>query len=368
MEKAGNRAWIELDRAALARNVALLRSLLPGRCALMAVLKADGYGHGAALLGPALEELGVDAFCTASAGEGAALRRAGVKGEILVLGYTHPEALPLALENGLILTVTGAEHAGALEASGLPLRVHLAVDTGMRRLGFPAEDTAAMEAVFRSETLRAEGAYTHLCTGEKSFCRQQARRFWSAVQALRERGCPVEKAHLLSSAGLLAFPELGGDYARVGIALFGVCGTREDGEACGVPLRPVLSLKTRVAALRELKAGEGAGYGLRWRAERDSRLAALSIGYADGLPRSLSGGRGGALIRSRYAPIAGDICMDQTLVDVTELPPLSVGEEAVLIGRSGGAERSAYDLAEAAGTITNEILSRLGARLERFWS
>lgn len=358
----GDRAWIEIDREALRHNVRYLRSLLPEGCLLMPAVKANAYGHGSALVAGELNAMGVRAFCVATAEEGAELRRSGTAGDILVLGFSQGHDLTLAQEHGLILTAAGLDHARLLDESGRRLRVHLAIDTGMHRLGESAGDIDRLERICKMKNLHTEGAYTHLCTEDGDFSRRQAAEFKAAVSALRQRGCRIEKAHLLASSGLLRFPELGGDYARVGIALYGLGSLRGQ-----VPeeLRPVLSLKARVAAVKELEPGQGAGYGLRYTAYRESRLAVLTAGYADGLPRALSMGRGGALIRGKYAPTAGLMCMDQTLVDVTGIPDIRPGDEAVLIGRQGGGEISAYDLAQAAGTITNEILSRLGQRPER---
>ncbi len=161
------------------------------------------------------------------------------------------------------------------------------------------------------------------------------------------------------------YPELGGDYARVGIALYGVLSGKSDHVKFPVDLWPVLSLKARVAQVRELQKGESAGYDLQFTAKRRSRIAVLSVGYADGLPRSLSCGVGNVILRGRKVPIVGRICMDQTLADVTDIPGVSSGDEAVFIGSSSGQEITACDMAEQAGTISNEILSRLGGRLER---
>lgn len=359
------RAWIELDRAALEKNLSCLQSLLPPGCRLMPALKANAYGHGAYLIGRELARQGIDCFCTATAREGAALREQGIWGDILVLGYTHPEELELVESRGLIQTVPDLSYAEMLAERRPHIRLHLAIDTGMHRLGAEPKELAALAKICHKGKLRPEGAYTHLCTGDKAFSCLQAERFSQAVNALKKRGLNLKKTHLLSSGSLLSFPELGGDYARVGIALYGLMSRREETAGRAAALCPVLSLKARVAAVRELAAGEGAGYGLCFRAGRPTQLAVLSIGYADGLPASLSEGRGRVLINGRQAPIVGRICMDQTLVDVTEAGKVCAGDEAVLIGESGGQRLSAYDMAEAAGTITNEIVSRLGERLTR---
>lgn len=365
------RAWIELDRNALHRNVAALRTLLPPGCQLMPAVKADAYGHGAELIARELNRLRVRAFCVASVSEGVQLRRSGVKGEILILGYTHPEQFPLLRRYRLTQTAVDASYAQLLNAYGRKLAVHLKIDTGMHRLGERAEHLDEICGVFRCPNLSVTGIYTHLCTADASspagreYAVRQVDAFDRLVSDLKQRGYACGKVHLLASSGLLHLAQRAGDLARVGIALYGVLSERSELADCPIPLRPVLSLKARVALTRELHAGEGAGYGLQHVAPRDQKIAVLSIGYADGLPRSLSCGQGRVLIHGAPAPIIGRICMDQTLVDVTAIPDVQAGDIATVIGREGQQEITAYDLAEAAGTITNEILSRLGGRLER---
>lgn len=358
------RAWIELSRGALENNVERLRALLPEGCALMPAVKANAYGHGAALVAGALNGLGVDAFCTASVSEGVELRRRGVRGEILILGYTHPRYAPLLVRYRLTQTVADRRHALELNARGRTVDVHVKVDTGMHRLGERWDDAGALREIRACRNLRITGVYTHLYQDDltrpadrEAALRQGEALRWAA-DCLRSMGCPALKTHILASGGLLHCPELGGDYARVGLALYGQTGP-------GVMLRPVLSLKARITLIRDIPPGEGAGYGHRFVAERRTRLAVAAIGYGDGLPRGLSGGVGAALVRGCRAPIAGRICMDQTLLDVTDVPGAAPGDTAVLIGSSGDREITAGDIAEQTGTIPNEILSRLGGRLER---
>ncbi|MGM9606039.1 MAG: serine racemase VanT catalytic subunit [Oscillospiraceae bacterium] len=365
------RAWIELDRENLRQNVDALRELLPPGCQLMPAVKANAYGHGAVPVSRELNRLGVRTFCVATVSEGVELRRGGVKGEILVLGYTHPEQIPLLRRYRLTQTVVDSAYAQLLDQYGKKIKVHLKIDTGMHRLGERAERLDALCGVFSCKNLKVTGAYTHLCCADtnvpedRKYTEMQGEAFRQVVSELEKRGHRCGKTHLLASYGLLNYPELGGDYARVGIALYGVLSNRTDLERCPVTLRPVLSLKARVVLTKQLRAGEGAGYGLQHVAQRDETIAVLAIGYADGLPRALSCGHGRVLLHGAEAPVIGRICMDQTLIDVTEIPNVNAGDIAVIIGRSGQREITVYDLAEETGTITNEVLSRLGTRLER---
>jgi len=365
------RAWIEISRENLRHNVNELNSLLPYGCQLMPAIKANAYGHGAVLVAKELNSLGVSSFCVATVLEGVELRRNGIKGEILILGYTHPKQFFLLRKYHLIQTVIDYSYAKVLNAYGKKVKVHLKIDTGMHRLGERSEKIDDICNIFNCKNLLVEGAYTHLCaddttlTQEKAFTMKQGTAFFEVISKLKELGYICLKVHLQASYGLLNFPELSGDYARIGIALYGVLSNREDMFNRTIDLLPILSVKARIASIKDLFKGENAGYGLQYIANQDKKIAICAIGYADGLPRSMSCGNGKVLINGCEAPIIGRICMDQTLVDISDISNVMCGDIAVIIGKSGNSEISAYDLAEQAETITNELLSRLSARLER---
>ena len=368
-----DRAWLELSRSALAHNVALLRTQLPPGCGLMAVVKGNAYGHG--LVGMAIElcKLGVHDFCVATAEEGAKLRRQGARGTILVLGYTSPSQFWLLEAAGLTQTVVDGDYAAALDAYGRSLSVHVKLDTGMHRLGIPWQDAETLERVFRAPSLRVEGMFTHLCADDaqgeeaEAYSREQIRRFYQAVGRLRSAGFPVPSLHIQSSYGIFRHRGLRCRYARAGIALYGTLSTREDTARYAPGLRPVLAARGRIAAVHALAAGEHAGYGLAFTARRPTRLAVVAMGYADGVPREFSRGRGAFLVHGVPCPVAGMVCMDQLLLDVTAVPQTRQGDAATFIGRDGGASIPAGMVAERCGTITNEVLSRLGDRFQRIW-
>lgn len=366
-----DRAWLEIDRNALKHNVSALRSLLPKNCKLMPAVKADAYGHGAVPVARELNRLGIDSFCVACVSEGIELRKHGIRGEILILGYTHPKQFPLLRRYHLTQTVIDFAYALEMNRFGKKLKGHIAIDTGMHRLGERCDHMERFTRLLSMKNLTITGAMTHLCSVDsnlpesRAFTRHQAEAFYRVIKAWKKRGFTCPKIHLQSSYGVLNYPELAGDYARVGIALYGVHSAREDYDASSIRLQPVLSWKARVAVVKELLPGEGAGYGLTFTADSPMKIATLSVGYGDGLPRSLSGGVGSVLIRGQRASIIGRICMDQTIVDVTDIPGVRAGDEAVLMGQSGRETITACDLAEQSDTITNEILSRLGARMPR---
>ena len=368
-----SRAWIELNLDALRHNVALLRKCVPDGCRLMPAVKANAYGHGAIPIARELNRLGIDCFCVACAAEGIELRKAGITGEILILGYTHPTEFSLLCRYRLTQSVTDYAYAEKMQQSGIRLHVHIAVDTGMHRLGIRCEDIEHIAAVYQMKNLLVDGIFTHLSACDSAapdchaFTESQILAFRQVVKALSQEGISCKGIHLLSSYGMLNYPEAAESYVRPGIALYGLFSTEDDTrnlhELC--PLEPVLSLKARVASVRALCSGESVGYGLAFTADHDMQIAVLSIGYADGLPRELSCGNGSVLIDGQRAPIIGRICMDQTLVDVSRIPDVKQGDTAVLIGVSGPERITAGELAGKCHTIANELLSRLGSRLER---
>ncbi len=368
-----SRAWIELDLDALRQNVALLQKCVPDGCRLMPAVKANAYGHGAIPIARELNRLGIDCFCVACAAEGIELRRAGITGEILILGYTHPTEFPLLRRYRLTQSVTDYAYAEKMQQSGIRLHVHIAVDTGMHRLGIRCEDIEHIAAVYQMKNLLVDGIFTHLSACDSAapdchaFTESQILAFRQVVKALSREEISCRGIHLLSSYGMLNYPGAAESYVRPGIALYGLFSTEADTrnlhEIC--PLEPVLSLKARVASVRALYAGESVGYGLAFTADHDMQVAVLSIGYADGLPRELSCGNGSVLIDGQRAPIIGRICMDQTLVDVSQISDVKQGDTAVLIGISGSERITAGELAGKCHTIANELLSRLGSRLER---
>lgn len=354
------RVWAEIDTRALRKNVDFLRGILPAGSELMAVVKANAYGHGTVLIARELNKIGIRAFCAATADEGAELRRHGIRGEILILGYTHPTQFPLLRLFKLSQTVVDFDYAKALNGYG-KIHVHIGVDTGMRRLGIRSEKYSEIRRVFEMKNLIVDGMFTHLSADEttlpsdREFTEAQADKFRKTADKLADDGY-FPKLHLLASYGLMNYAHLGGDYVRVGIALYG--GVEHE------KLLPVMSVKTRVASVRNVYKGEPVGYGLDCAAEKDLHVAALAVGYADGLPRALSDGVGAVLINGRRAPIIGKICMDQTIVDVSGID-VKQGDIAVIIGNSGCKRITAQDMARQTNTITNDILSRLGSRVIR---
>lgn len=336
----------------------------------MAVVKANAYGHGLERIARAAEEAGCPAVGVALPEEGAALREAGFHRRIVVLGLSLEEQAVLIAERGLEAAVARPEMLRALAEAGRRcgrrVRVHVKVDTGMTRAGIEPEATPAFCAEIAADAhLELAGVFTHFAAAEvPESVQAQWERFAPLVAALRG-GAPFGGPlfHAANSAAALWFPPARLDWVRCGLVTYGVA------PAAGqlpFPVEPVLSLHARLVQVREVPAGRAVGYGGTWVTPRPSRLALAPLGYADGLPWSLSN-RGEALIRGRRVPIRGRICMDQVILDVTDLPPVAAGEEAVFIGRQGAEAIPVEEAARQAGTLSYEILTRLSERLPRVY-
>lgn len=365
----GDRTYVEIDLQNLEHNVRELRRAMPPRCRLMAVVKAEAYGHGSFEIATHLEKNGVRAFAVATIDEGIRLRTYGIRGEILILGFTDVSRAAELKKYDLMQTLIDRSYAEELDRQGVRIRAHIKIDTGMHRLGEPAGKTDGVKRMFELEHIDVCGMFTHLsCAdrleeGDVAFTRKQIERFYALVDELRADGVRIPKLHIQSSYGLLNYPELRCDYVRAGITLFGVPSSPGDDTIVHLDLRPVLSLKSKIVLIRSLKKGECVGYGREFIAERDSRIAMVPAGYADGYPRGLSCGKGNVWVNDCLVPVIGRVCMDQLAVDITDAGGVEVGDTVVLIGGEMGEGASAPELAGRCGSISNELLSRLGTRV-----
>ena len=363
-----DRAYIELNLANLTHNVSVLKAALPANAELMGVVKREAYGHGSYAVATHLEKTGVKAFAVATIDEGIALRRYGIRGEILILGFTDVRRAKELKTYRLSQTLIDFPYAEKLNRQKIPVSVHIAIDSGMHRLGLDTDDLANVQKLFQMKHLHIQGIFTHLCCADSrkpediSFTRKQIRSFYGLISQMETAGLPIPKIHLQSSYGLLNYPDLPCDYVRAGISLYGVFSSPDDRTLLQPKLRPVLALKAKVVLIREISRGETVGYGRTFRAERNSRIAILPIGYGDGLPRNLSG-KAMVRISTHLLPIIGRICMDQLAIDLTGADDVSVGDTAILIDNAENSHLLAPNVAALSGSISNELLCRLGARL-----
>ncbi len=369
-------AWAEVSASALRANVLALGHVL-GATSLCAVVKANGYGHGAAFAARTALEAGAQSLAVATVDEGVELREAGVTAPILLLVEVPAPSLPDAFASSLTLTVgslAGARDVlDAAQGRGGVQDVHVKVDTGMYRMGVAPQDTpSVLDVLAVSEHVRVEGIYTHFAVADESsgesraFTRRQIERFDQVLATMAPERRP-RVVHLANSAGVLGYPDARRDLARVGLAMYGylpaawLAGALEEQRAT---LSPVMTLRARVVATRRVAAGERPSYG-RYRAlEKESTVVTVPFGYADGFPRRLFDAGAEVLIRGRRYPLAGMVTMDQLLVDVGD-DPVGIGDDVVLLGAQGDERISADEWADRAGTISWEILCGVGARVPR---
>lgn len=342
------------------------------RTRVIAVVKANAYGHGAVAAGRAFEAAGADMLACADIEEGVELRRAGIEIPILVFGALSVSDLDGVFDYRLTPTVSTPGAAVKLEAAaarrGVVLDCHLKIDTGMNRLGFRHDNLArTLPPVIASPHLKITAAYSHAATAddpESPFLDEQRTAFERAVAALGSMGLRHVRKHFANSAATLRDSRTWFDWVRPGLLLYGV--VPPPLHAADLELRPALSLASRIVSVKGVRPGESAGYGRRWTAEGPRTLAVVPAGYADGLDTRL-GNRGAALVGGRRVPIVGAICMDMLTLDVTGLN-VTPGDEVVLIGRQGDEEITAREMAATIGAIPWEVLCRLGSRIARQYS
>lgn len=368
------RCWAEIDLASLERNLRRIRAALPPHMRYVAVVKADAYGHGLHQIAARLMHAGADLFAVANLAEAAALREIGPDWPVLVLGALLPEEARFAPDLDVAVTVSSADEAERLDrvaaAARRHLDVHLKIDTGMGRLGAWHEEVAPVwRAIRHSAYLRLAGVFTHFSSSDDdpTFTAEQRRRFLRAL----ETQCPGHDRerlfiHADNSAGLDTIEAAGPFNAvRVGLLQFGVH-PGEGALLAGMQAEPVFSFRTRVGLVKTLPAGTRISYGGTHTLARPSRIAVLTAGYGDGIPRSL-GNRGAVLLRGRRCPILGRVTMDQTIVDATDLPAVASGDEVVLVGRQDDAEIALPEFSAWADTIPWETLCSVTKRVPRLY-
>ncbi|MFA5658709.1 MAG: alanine racemase [Oscillospiraceae bacterium] len=374
MQKFHKRTWAEIHLDRLERNFNTLKSFLGDKTQPVAVVKANAYGHGDEAVAPFLEKIGVKWFAVSNISEALRLRTIGIKGEILVLGYGFPEDVANAVSNNIILTVTGIEHAQTLSKK-IPaekkLRIHIKIDTGMGRIGVLCSSIQAcaneIEKICKIDNLSAEGIFTHLSAADSSeksdiaYTSCQIERFLAVENELESKGIRLLHRHYLNSAGSVYHSGDKSTLSRLGIMLYGLYPNHSLELPC--PLEPVMDFKTTITQVKIIKAGDFVSYGRTYIAEKDTQIASMAVGYADGYSRLLSS-IGEVLINGKRAKIAGRVCMDQTMLDVTGITVKS-GDTVTLFGSSEDDLITADDLADLYGTIGYEIICGISKRVPR---
>jgi alanine racemase len=366
--------WAEISLPALKHNYLTIRNHLSAPAQLMAVVKANAYGHGAVECARALQEINADWFGVALVEEGIELRHAGITRPIFLLGGFWRGQADDVIAHDLTAAVYRLDQAEELNARagalGRIVNFHLKVDTGMGRLGVRLDELAEFaRALGRFNKVKLDGVMTHFAAADSAttdYTERQIARYEEAVEILRDLGFDPSWRHLANSAGIHAYPQSHGNLARAGAAMYGL---KRDALSLRIEpfdTRPVMSVHSRIVMLKTVPAGTPLGYGLAFTTARESRIATLPIGYADGL-RRLHSNNGRVLLRGHFAPIVGRVSMDLTIVDVTDVPGVELGDEALLIGERNRLRISAEDLAEQIGTISYEIVTGISARVPRVY-
>lgn len=369
--------WVEISMGKLRRNFARIRELA-GRRKVMAVIKADAYGHGAVAVAKCLAECGVDWFGTATVEEAMELRQAGIQQPVLLLGGLYMSDPADLIEYRLTPSVSSTArldtYAEVAHRYRKPIEFHLKIDTGMGRLGLPPDRLVPfIEHYSDLKGLRMTGVFTHLASAEDLIATQteeQLARFGEALKTLKAHHINPEWIHVSNAAALLTRNDFPENLVRIGALLFGYCLPISSPPGKKAPDRsqfePVLNFKSRVVYMKDVPSGTPLGYGAAFHTRRPSRIATVPVGYADGLSRALSN-RGHSIVRGQRARIVGNISMDLTLFDVTDIPGVAVGDEVILIGGTEHSSIDALDIARLIGTVPYEVLCTIGKRVPRIY-
>lgn len=378
MDTQHSRTWRDINLSNLEHNYRALRALLPPECRFLGIVKANAYGNGSVRIARKLEQLGAEYLAVACVDEAAELRSAGVRTSILILGDTPPERAWELLMLDLTQTVSDLAAARQLSAAavsaGKELKIHVKADTGMSRLGFLCDEThmdASVDAIAEVCSLPGlehEGIFTHFSDsdGSEEYTMLQFSRFLNVLDRLKARGITFALRHCANSGAVLNYPCTYLDMVRPGLALYGHYPDPSCEGLDGPGLRPVMELRSRIAAIRALSAGTCVSYGRTFTLSRDSALAVVPVGYADGLPRRCSNTLE-FLIRGKRARVVGRVCMDMCMVDVTDIPGVIPGDVATIYGRDGEDAVSVEDAAALAGTVQYELLCAISERVPRVY-
>lgn len=372
--KEYDRVWARIDLDAIRENIRLTRKLLKPETEVMGIIKADGYGHGAIPIARAVGD-GFDSYGVAIAEEGAELRQAGFRKPILILGYTPASQYEMVLRHEITPTVFTAEMAEGISEEAVrqkkKAKIHLKIDTGMGRIGFPVSKQSVKEiqTIAKLPGLWVEGCFSHFSKADeedKSYARWQLSQFQTMCEWLRLAGMEIPKQHISNSAGIMDLPEAQLSMVRSGISTYGLYPSEEVKKE-RLPLRPALSWYSCVSYVKWLEEGSLVGYGGTYQTERKTRVATIPVGYADGYRRELSN-RGRVLLHGKSVPIIGRVCMDQFMVDVTEISELvQVGDTVTLLGRDREAVISAEEIGALTHSFSYEVVCGIGKRVPRVY-
>lgn len=368
-----DRAWIELNMSNLENNINEFKSIIPKTTEIMAVVKANAYGHGAIPISKFLNSIGITNFAVATLQEGIELRKSGITGNILILGYTDISEIEYVIKYNLIQTIIDFPYAQKINSLKLKnkVNVHLKINTGLNRIGENYNNIDNFIKMFNMSNLSILGCFSHLGVADSldfddvEFTKKQISNFDYCINKLKDAGYNPRKLHIQNTYGTLNYSNLRYDYVRIGIGMYGIFNniSHKNNSKIPINLKPVLSLKSHISSIHKIHKNDSVSYGRKYVATKDTTIATVAIGYADGYPRALSNKNINVLVNNNFAKIIGTICMDQLIIDISNVPNASVGDVVTLVGDID--DISVETISYKSNSISNELLCRFGSRLPR---
>lgn len=372
MNNSKERSWIEINTKNLEYNINQIKQIIPKTTQIMAVVKANAYGHDSIIISKKLQEIGINDFAVATLSEAIKLRENNITGNILILGYTEPEELQKVINNNIMQTIVDNDYAKSVLKANLQgkLKCHVKINTGMNRIGEFYDDFAALKEIYQNPALQIEGTFTHLCVSDSdkiediNFTKEQINRFDKVIEFIKNQGLNPGKLHTQASYGTINYTNCKYDYVRMGILMYGINASYDCYNKYNVDFKTVMAVKSKVTSIKYINPEETVSYGRTFKADNKIKIASVGIGYADGVPRALSNILIVKINNKKYHQI-GRICMDQLMIEINDENPIAIGDEVILIDPNESKDLTLEDWAKLTNTITDEIICQFTSRLKR---
>ena len=372
MNNSKERSWIEINTKNLEYNINQIKQIIPKTTQIMAVVKANAYGHDSIIISKKLQEIGINDFAVATLSEAIKLRENNITGNILILGYTEPEELQKVIDNNIMQTIVDNDYAKSVLKANLhgKLKCHVKINTGMNRIGEFYDDFTALSEIYQNPALQIEGTFTHLCVSDSdkiediNFTKEQINRFDKAIEFIKNQRLNPGKLHTQASYGTINYTNCKYDYVRMGILMYGINASYDCYNKYNVDFKPVMTVKSKVTSIKYINPAETVSYGRTFKADNKIKIASVGIGYADGVPRALSNILIVKINNKKYHQI-GRICMDQLMIEINDENPIAIGDEVILIDPNESKDLTLEDWAKLTNTITDEIICQFTTRLKR---
>lgn len=372
MNNSKERSWIEINTKNLEYNINKIKQIIPKTTQIMAVVKANAYGHDSIIISKKLQEIGINDFAVATLPEAIKLRKNNITGNILILGYTEPEELQKVIDNNIMQTIVDNDYAKSVLKANLQgkLKCHVKINTGMNHIGEFYDDFAALSEIYQNPALQIKGTFTHLCVSDSdkiedvNFTKEQINRFDKAIEFIKNQGLNPGKLHTQASYGTINYTNCKYDYVRMGILMYGINASYDCYNKNNVDFKPVMAVKSKVTSIKYINPEETVSYGRTFKADNKIKIASVGIGYADGVPRALSNILIVKINNKKYHQI-GRICMDQLMIEINDENPIAIGDEVILIDPNESKDLTLEDWAKLTNTITDEIICQFTTRLKR---